>query len=427
MASNQGVGGSSPSEGTASTQDTYESSAKPIPPEVLTAHVLSIGSELMLGHLTDTNATFLAQELAAIGVYLIHVTQVGDDRARITKTLRAALENADLIICTGGVGPTDDDLTREAISDVAGETPYIDPELLSTVGRFFSGRGLVMPERNAKQAWLIPSAEVLLNPVGTAPGWCVRIGSAIILAMPGVPREMFRMWREQALPRIMPTLPPRIFSSVTFKTVGIGESAAEQLLHDLVALDNPVVATYAKDDGVHIRVTAASASAENALRMRENAATQVSTRLSRFIYADNAASLASVLIGQLRARAWTIGIVDVGGGGRLGSSLFAEPEAAGVVIGALASAGPFGDPDAAGDFALSAVERFSADLGVGVTVASTLELDGLYAAIITVSLSNKSNSFATETFTLRSNLAEIQRRAALNAADVIRRALMDLN
>ena len=106
------------------------------------------------------------------------------------------------MICTGGIGPTDDDLTREAICALAGETPLVDEGIVAGIREFFAQRGLEMPERNAKQAWVIPSAEVLPNPVGTAPGWLARIGDTIVVAMPGVPREMVRMWREQALPRI---------------------------------------------------------------------------------------------------------------------------------------------------------------------------------------------------------------------------------
>ncbi|HYO31190.1 MAG TPA: competence/damage-inducible protein A, partial [Thermomicrobiales bacterium] len=133
------------------------------------AYILSIGSELIHGHLTDTNATFLAQEMVATGIELLHVVQVGDDLDRLSSALRAAVAEADLVVCTGGVGPTDDDLTREAIAAVVGEEPVVDPSLLETVRGFFVSRGVDMPERNAKQAWLIPSAEPLPNPVGTAP------------------------------------------------------------------------------------------------------------------------------------------------------------------------------------------------------------------------------------------------------------------
>jgi nicotinamide-nucleotide amidase len=170
------------------------------------AHIISIGSELLLGHITDTNATFLAQELTAVGIPLVHVTSAGDDRGELLGAIQHALTLTDVVICSGGIGPTDDDLTREVIAEIAGETPTLDPDLFETLKSFFANRGQNMPERNAKQAWTIPSCEVLPNPVGTAPGWMVRpatMPGKIIIAMPGVPREMYRMWREQALPRIL--------------------------------------------------------------------------------------------------------------------------------------------------------------------------------------------------------------------------------
>ena len=172
------------------------------------AYVLSIGTELVHGRLTDTNATYLAQELLGAGIELLHVVQTGDDLPRLTNVLRNAAADADLIICTGGVGPTADDLTREAIADLVGETPEIDPEILAGIESFFAARGMKMPVQNGKQAWIIPSAVPLDNPVGTAPGWFVRHGTVTIVAMPGVPREMFRMWQEQAFPRILADLPP---------------------------------------------------------------------------------------------------------------------------------------------------------------------------------------------------------------------------
>src|SRR5690606_25896668 len=180
------------------------------------------------------------------------------------------LTEADVVICTGGVGPTDDDLTREAIALVAGETPEVDPVLLRELRDFFANRGQDMPERNAKQAWMIPSARTLPNPVGTAPGWLVSIDrdglKGSIIAMPGVPREMFRMWREQALPALQEQTGTHAIRSVTLKTLGIGESAAEDRIHDLILRGDPVVATYAKDDGVHVRVTAAAESVDEAER-----------------------------------------------------------------------------------------------------------------------------------------------------------------
>src|SRR5579863_6510713 len=146
------------------------------------AEILSCGTELLLGHITDTNATYLAQSLAALGIDLYFVSQVGDNQGRIVETLQRAWQRSDLIIMTGGLGPTEDDLVRESISTLLGETMQIDPKLEATLRGLFAHFGSEMPERNVKQATLIPSAQTLPNPVGTAPGWWVEKDQHIIVA-----------------------------------------------------------------------------------------------------------------------------------------------------------------------------------------------------------------------------------------------------
>jgi nicotinamide-nucleotide amidase len=384
------------------------------------AYVLSIGSELIGGHLTDTNATFLAQELAAQGIELLHVVQVGDDLDRLTRTLAAAVDEADLVICTGGIGPTDDDLTREAICALAGETPRVDEALVAGIREFFAQRGLEMPERNAKQAWVIPCAEVLPNPVGTAPGWLARIDDTMIVAMPGVPREMVRMWREQALPRISAHLTGRVYRSANLRTLGIGESAVSQLLDELTRRPQPYVGTYAKDDGVHVRVTASADDPGQAERDLFDTVAEVRRRLGEHFYADDDRSLAQVLLDALRERQLTIGIAESGTGGKFGSMLLSEPSATGVVRGVVAEAS---DSMAApaGDLARSARERFSASIGVGIVGTVAPSSQGLFEGTVVVAVSGFCER--EESFPIRAAYQEIQRRAALHAADVLRRAL----
>ncbi|MER3437102.1 MAG: competence/damage-inducible protein A [Chloroflexota bacterium] len=383
------------------------------------AHILSIGSELILGHLTDTNATFLAQELVTLGIELLHVTQVGDDRSRISRTIRAALNEAELVICTGGVGPTEDDLTREAIADVAGETPAVDPGLLATIEAFFAARGLVMPERNRKQAWLIPSAEPLPNPIGTAPGWFVRLDGRIIVAMPGVPREMTRMWREQVVPRLTGLLPHRSVRSITLRTVGIGESAVEQLLDDLVKSTNPVVATYAKDDGVHVRITAIASAPDEAEAMRDRIAQEVRKRLARHIYGTDDVTLPAALLELLRKHGLTLAIADRGAGGRFASLLLSDPSSRDVVLESVA-AGPSETP--ALDLARMARERSGSGAGLGILMVA--RPDGpVWEGAVQVGVAGSPE--IEERFPMRSSYDEIQRRSALMAADVLRRWLLD--
>jgi nicotinamide-nucleotide amidase len=384
------------------------------------AHVLSIGSELILGHLTDTNATFLAQELVASGIELLHVTQVGDDRGRIAATLRQALDESELVACTGGIGPTEDDLTREAIADVVGQTPEVDADLRQGIEAYFAARGLTMPERNAKQAWLIPSAEALPNPIGTAPGWLVRHDDRTIVAMPGVPREMYRMWREQAMPRIAANLPARSVQTVTLRTLGIGESAAEQLLDDLVRRANPVVATYAKDDGVHVRVTAAADTGSEAVRLRDEAAADVRTRLRRFIYGTDDTTLPRALGDRLQRRALSIAVGERGTGGRLASMLASVPTTP-------AFRGGFALPldsqafGTATELADRARDTFDAALGLGIVTAVEFDPQAIASGTVEVAITGAIQT--SETFQTRAAFEDMQRRAALSAADVLRRAL----
>ncbi|MFT4036585.1 MAG: CinA family nicotinamide mononucleotide deamidase-related protein [Thermomicrobiales bacterium] len=384
------------------------------------AYIVSIGSELIGGHLTDTNATFLAQELVAKGIELLHVVQVGDDLPRLTNVLATATADADLVICTGGIGPTDDDLTREAIAALAGETPVVDEQAVEAIRDFFARRGMEMPARNAKQAWIIPSAEVLQNPVGTAPGWFARINDAIVVAMPGVPREMTRMWREQVAPRLGEQFGDAVFRSTNLRTLGIGESAVSEVLDELTRRPQPYVGTYAKNDGVHVRVTASAATDAEASAELEETVAEIRRRLAEFVYADDERSLAQVLLDKLTSRGWTISVAESGTAARFGSFLLAEPAASGVVLGA-SSAALTAEPPSALSLAQLACERDHADVGVGVTLTASPVDNGLFEGVLDICVAGAAERSAT--FPIRAAFIEIQRRSAMHAADVLRRAL----
>src|SRR6202165_4672058 len=150
------------------------------------AEILSIGTELLLGQIVDTNANFLAQQLPALGLDLYYVSQIGDNLKRLADAFRHALERSDIVITSGGLGPTEDDLTREAIAEVMGERLEIQPHLEAELRAFFVRRGRNMPERNVKQATTIASGTYLSNPVGTAPGWWVERQGQVIVSMPGL-------------------------------------------------------------------------------------------------------------------------------------------------------------------------------------------------------------------------------------------------
>ena len=384
------------------------------------AQILSIGDEILGGFITDSNSTWLEQQLALLNVEVVLVTHVGDNRDRIANVIDNALADCSLVICTGGVGPTEDDLTREAIALVVGEEPVVDPGLLEEIRGFFAARGLEMPERNAKQAWLIPSSEPLPNSVGTAPGWLVRTRGKFIVAMPGVPREMFRMWTDQALPRIAETRSGNVIRSTTLKTIGIGESLAETHLHPLILRADPIVATYAKDDGVHIRVTAISSSVEEAEAKRATCLDEIFDLIGQYIYGRDDQTLPGVLIGSLHALGFRIAISDVGAGGRFASTLATDPDADVVLAGSDMS--PANRDISATELAQTAANAYQVDLGVGITMTSEETSPGVHTGEIVIAVAGVRQ--AERTFPIRSAFEDMQRRSALFAAEVVRSSLI---
>jgi len=281
------------------------------------AEILSIGTELLLGSITDTNAAYLARRLADLGVDCYYISQVGDNESRIVDTLRRALERSDLIVTTGGLGPTGDDLTRESIAALLDETPFVVPEIEEKLRAFFTRRGSPMPAQNLKQATLIPSATILKNPIGTAPGWKVTYQSdktsRTVISMPGVPFEMKRMWVEEVEPWLRP-LCPTVLVSRTLKIMGLGESAVESRVTDLMAGTNPTLAPYAKADGVNLRITAKAASVELAREMISPVEAEIRARLGDAIYGADDETPGSIVKQLLTECDIRVAVVEVGSG-----------------------------------------------------------------------------------------------------------------
>ncbi len=300
------------------------------------AEILSCGTELLLGHITDTNATYLAQSLSALGIDLYFVSQVGDNLGRIVDTLRRAWSRSDLIIMTGGLGPTEDDLARESISALLGETMRIDPTLEAELRGMFAGRGSQMPERNVKQAALIPSAQALPNPRGTAPGWWVEKDGRIIVAMPGVPKEMHRMWEQEAIPRLKPYTGGLIFTRI-LRVSGMGESTVEERLDLLIHSNNPTLATYAKVDAVDVRITAKAETAEEAERQVAEMEVRVRQILGYHIFGTDKDTLQGVVGNLLQARQQSLAVMESLTGGLLSSTITDTPNSSKHFIGGIAA------------------------------------------------------------------------------------------
>jgi nicotinamide-nucleotide amidase len=222
----------------------------------LRARLISIGSELLAGETVDSNAAFIGRRLVRLGITLLGVTQLPDERETIARAFADARADVELVLATGGLGPTHDDLTREGLADALDEPLTPDPVLEEQLRERF-GRIGRMPPSNLRQALRIPSAEALSNPIGSAPGWWVDRDGRVSVLMPGVPSEMRRMFDEQVTPRLMARFDATPLAVRTVKTFGIGESALAEMLGSL--LEEPgagvTAGIYARDDGVHLRFT----------------------------------------------------------------------------------------------------------------------------------------------------------------------------
>jgi nicotinamide-nucleotide amidase len=279
--------------------------------------LLAVGSELTEGETRDTNSGDLARSLSAAGVGVLWISALPDRLPAVTGALRDALATADLVVTTGGLGPTPDDLTREAIAEVLGESPTVDRELERWLRQLFERRGLAFAETNLKQAWLIPSATAIPNERGTAPGWWIdRADGRVAVALPGPPREMSPMWSDWVLPKLQERGLGQERVTRTYRLAGIGESAVAALLGErLLRAENPVVATYARSDAVDVRISAVAEAGRAPAELVEEAAATVLTAVGDHVWGRDDETWLAVLGRQLAEHDWTAALVEVGTGG----------------------------------------------------------------------------------------------------------------
>jgi nicotinamide-nucleotide amidase len=292
---------------------------------IRSAELLSIGSELLVGETRDTNAGDLSGWLASHGVSVERITALRDRLDDVVAGFAAALDRVDLVISTGGLGPTPDDLTREAIAQVVGETPTVDPDLERWLRELWARRRLPFPASNRKQAWLIPSAVALPNPNGTAPGWFVtRPDGRVVVALPGPPREMHPMWEDHALPRLRARAGGlgEDVASRTYRLTGIGESQVAEILGDeLLRGGDPEVATYARSEAVDVRVSAIGRVDRPAADAVAAVGSIIEARLGAHIWSTGSTTWAEAIGRRLADRGWSLVILEIATNGQVGALL----------------------------------------------------------------------------------------------------------
>jgi nicotinamide-nucleotide amidase len=333
------------------------------------AECISVGSELTTGETRDTNAGELARELTEAGVVVERMSGLPDELEAIRDAVLAATSRVDLVILTGGLGPTPDDLTREAVAAAVGEEPSVDPELEAWLRDLFERRRLPFVEANRKQAWRIPSAVTVPNHRGTAPGWWVERDGRVIVALPGPPREMRPMWREWVRPRLEARGLGRSMATVTLRTTGIGESLIAERLGPLLAREaEPLVATYARADAVDVRISAHERPGWDAAAAVTELERTITERLAGHVWARGSTTWPEALSVELHRLGWRLALVEIGTRGAV-TTLLAEGLGDRLAIGeALASRPPAHDGHATDLRHLAARVREIGPAEVGLAV-----------------------------------------------------------
>jgi len=407
------------------------------------AEIIAIGTEILLGEIVDTNSAFIARQLPELGIDLLYKSVVGDNMGRIIETFQRAWSRSDLVITTGGLGPTEDDMTREGICAMLDEKPIVDPELEQRLRRFFEGRGYPMPPSNIKQAWLIPSGRALDNPRGTAPGWWVERDGRVIVSMPGVPPEMERMWASEVRPELERRSTGEVLVTRTIKTVGIGEGTVDEMAKPLYATPDVGIGTYARADGVQVRIGAKGVTREEAwLRIRPVEEEMVRI-FGNAIWGYDNDTLEGYIAGQMHERLQTLAVMESCTGGLFASTLTDVPGASAYFRGGLVtyqtqqkidSGVPtdvitqFGvvSQETAKAMARAAAVTMGADFGVGITGVAGPEPEGdVSPGTVHVGVAMPNGTEHALSMRMNSGRAAVKRRAVTTALLLLRRCLLE--
>jgi competence/damage-inducible protein CinA-like protein len=282
------------------------------------AEIITIGTELLLGEIVDTNSQYLARQLRDAGIDIYWTTTVGDNLVRIADAVRQGLQRSDIVVCTGGLGPTIDDMTREAIAGAAGVDLEYREELWKQIQERFARFGRQASENNQRQAFVPAGAVVLDNPVGSAPAFLVEVDGSVVVSLPGVPGEMKRIWEDSVLPYLNEKYgQSHVIRSRVLHSAGVGESLIDEKIADLEALANPTVGLAAHAGSVDIRLTAKAETDKGAQSMLDDLEAQVRERLGDWVYGKDAETLTETILAALRRLGWTLVVVEAGFEGRL--------------------------------------------------------------------------------------------------------------
>ena len=413
-----------------------------------TAEIIAVGTEILLGNIANTDAQMLSQSLSTLGINVFWHTVVGDNPQRLRQALDISRRRADIILTTGGLGPTYDDLTKQTICEAFGQKLVIHADILADIRAFYqSALHVPMPENNIQQAELPEGCTVFDNPVGTAPGCAFEAGGVHVLMLPGPPHECETMLRRCVEPYLR-ALSKEVIVSRDIMTFGMGESSVDQLLHDRMAhMVNPSLATYAKPCEVRLRATAKAASQAEAEAMLAPVVAEVRSTLGDVVYGVDVKDLAEVCFHLLKERDLTLATAESCTGGRVAERITALPGVSSVYRGGVVSywtsvkADVLGVPqkildqygavseETARAMAEGARRITGADIAVSVTGVAGPDRDerGNPVGLVYIGLAAPEGTFCRRIEAGNRRRAQIQSLAANHALDVVRRYLTGLS
>jgi nicotinamide-nucleotide amidase len=412
-----------------------------------TAEIIAVGTELLLGNIANTNAQEISESLSTLGINVFWHTVVGDNPVRLKEALEVARHRADVIITTGGLGPTYDDLTKQTICEAFGQKMVLHRDILEDIRAFYeSALHVPMPENNTQQAELPEGCTVFDNPVGTAPGCAFEAEGIHVLMLPGPPHEMRTMLRRCAEPYLR-GISEEVIVSHDIMTFGIGESSVDQLLHEKMShMENPTLATYAKPSEVHLRATAKAATAEAAEAMLTPVVADVKAALGDKVYGVDVPGLENVCMALLKERGMTFATAESCTGGQVAARITDLPGASAVYRGGVVSywtsvkGAVLGVPqeildqygavseECARAMAEGARRITGADIAVSVTGVAGPDPDerGVPVGIVYIGLATPDGTFCRKMDSGRRRRDRIRGLATNHAFDLIRRYLTGL-
>ena len=405
--------------------------------------MIAVGTELLLGQIVDTNSSWIGEQLAANGIDSLIQIKVGDNRERIVNVLRSVLADADAVVMCGGLGPTHDDLTREAISEVMGRPLELHDDIADVIRSIFESRGRRMAENNLRQAMVPNGATVIHQTRGTAPGLICPVGDKVIYAVPGVPHEMHDMMERAVLPDLRRRGgDTSVIASRVIRTWGESESGLNERLDPVIAelesTGNPTLAFLASGwEGIKVRLTAKGSTMDEATVLLNDWDARVCSLVGDVVFGRDAQNMESVVLDLLRDRGWSLGLAESVTGGLVSGRLTSIPGASDVLRGSVVSyasdvkfdvldvpRGPVVSEEAAIAMAEGARRVLGASVGLSLTgVAGPTEQDGQPVGTLWVGVSMPDRGTTATMFRLPGQRDQMRQMAVISALDLLRRRL----